>query len=62
MAKPKFQNTQTVYLKIDEEQFAFMVTGIVLRPEDYFEYLISDGTEEFLVREAEITVEKQIVI
>lgn len=62
MVKPKFENNQKVFIKIDESQTPYMIVGVILRPEDYFEYFISNGAEEFLIREIELTVDKQFVI
>lgn len=41
-------------MKTDTEQFPFIVTGIVIRPEGTHEYFISSMGEEILVREYEI--------
>jgi hypothetical protein len=61
MVKPTFKNKEIVYLHTDVDQFPFMVVGIVLRPEEFFEYLISDGVEEVLVRESQLTNEKKVI-
>ena len=61
MAKPTYSNGDIVYLKTDEEQYPYLITGIILRPEEYFEYFISDGVDEILVRDVQISSQKQIV-
>lgn len=58
MGKPTFENKQIVYLRTDPEQYPYQIVGVVLRPEEVFEYFVSDGIDEFLIRECQLSHEK----
>ncbi len=58
----KFEISDTVYLRTDENQLARLVTGIRIRPQGVLLYELSQGTHESVHYEFELSEDRDILV